>query len=556
VWHRADALDEPDEATAADLERIAERAGQKGGHEAASAAWERAAELSRTREITARRKFRAALSAWFAGQANRARTLVQDARAATADAVLLADIDALRAFIEVNFGSPQVGHGILMRAARDVAGADRARARRLAMIATAFASFGFDSGVDIDPTSVAPPDPGEQDPLAVTFDQLLQGSAALVRGDTARGAAAVRRALTTADGLRDPDLLTNAGIAAMQIGDDDEAMLWHDIQLEDGRTRAALSAILHALTRRTLVQLAVGHFSAVAAAAAEVLDIAATTNQLNQRALPLAELLLVGALRGKDGFPEGLAAAQRVLDEHPAGVLDGLIRDVLAWAKAVDADTPSTALHHLQQISHPVMARITAIDRMEAAVRAGQRADAEAVVEDLAEFAEATGAAWAAAAADHGRALLAEGAEAEQHFLAALARSAQSTRAFNSARTELAYGEYLRRARRRTDAREHLRNAATAFETLGLRRWADRAAEELRASGEALRRRDDSGSAPLTATERQVARLVQQGLPNREVAARLFVSPRTVDFHLRNVFTKLGISSRGALSQIDLDVTA
>jgi DNA-binding CsgD family transcriptional regulator len=553
IWHRADALDEPDEVTAAELERVGRRAGQNGGHEAASAAFERAADLSVHRQERARRQFSAALSAWFAGQGNRARTLAQAARSTAADPVLLADIDGLRAFVEVNFGSPQVGHGILMRAARDVAGADRARARKLAMIATAFAAFGYDSGAGIDPTTLAPLDRDDADPLAIAFDRLLHASAAIVRGDTAGAVAAVRQALASADGLRDPDLLTNAGIVAMQVGNDVEAMRWHDLQLEDGRSRAALSAILHALTRRTIVQLAVGQFSAVAASAGEVLDLSVTTNQPNQRALPLAELALIGALRGDDGLPEQLAAAEQALRAHPAGVLDGVIRDVLAWARAVQEDSPATALHHLQHITHPIFARVAAIDRIEAAVRAGQRADAGAVVDDLAGFAEATGEVWAHSAASHGRAVLAEGNEAEQHFRAALAGSGRNTRPFNVARTELAYGVFLRRARRRTDAREHLRNAATTFERLGARRWADRAAEELRASGEALRRRDDSGTAPLTAQERQVAKLVQQGLPNREVAARLFVSPRTVDFHLRNVFTKLGISSRGALSQIDLD---
>jgi DNA-binding NarL/FixJ family response regulator len=555
VWHRADSLDGPDELTAGELELVARRAGQNGGHEASSAAWERAAELSPLTSARAERLHSAALSAWFAGEASRARTLAQAARTHAADQVLLADIDALRAFIEMNFGSPQVGHGILMRAARDVAPYDARRARKLAMIGAAFASFGFDSGIAIDPASLAPLDTGD-DPLDDAFMGLLHGSAAILRGDTAAGAVSFRRALTAAEGLRDPDLLTNIGIAAMQMGDDQQAMRWHDIQLDDGRERAALSAILHALTRRTIVQLAVGQFPAAAAAAAEVLDIAATTNQPNQRALPLAELALIGALKSKDGIDEALREAELALAGHPAGVLDGLIRDTLAWARSVHAESPAVALHNLQQVSHPIMVKITAIDRMEAAVRAGQPHVATALVDQLAGFAEATGAAWALSAADHGRALLSEGADAEAYFRAALARSADNTRLFNHARTELALGEFLRRARRRTDAREHLRNAMAAFETLGVRRWADRASEELRASGEVLRRRDESGATPLTAQELQVARLVQKGLANREVAARLFVSPRTVDFHLRNVFAKLGIASRGALVQVDLDTAA
>jgi DNA-binding NarL/FixJ family response regulator len=106
------------------------------------------------------------------------------------------------------------------------------------------------------------------------------------------------------------------------------------------------------------------------------------------------------------------------------------------------------------------------------------------------------------------------------------------------------------------DSREHLRAALATFEELGARPWAERAREELRASGESSRRRDETAANPLTPQELQIARLVQQGLPNREVAARLFVSPRTVDFHLRNVFGKLGISSRGGLLQFDLSSAA
>jgi DNA-binding NarL/FixJ family response regulator len=120
---------------------------------------------------------------------------------------------------------------------------------------------------------------------------------------------------------------------------------------------------------------------------------------------------------------------------------------------------------------------------------------------------------------------------------------------FDRARTRLAYGEWLRRNRRRVDAREQLRTALVTFEDLDARPWADRAAGELRASGETARKRDETEPAKLTAQELAVAGLVQQGLSNREVAAQLFLSPRTVDFHLRNVFTKTGVTSRVELAQ-------
>ena len=116
----------------------------------------------------------------------------------------------------------------------------------------------------------------------------------------------------------------------------------------------------------------------------------------------------------------------------------------------------------------------------------------------------------------------------------------------------MAFGEHLRRSRRRVDAREHLRSALETFEDLGATRWAERARQELRASGETARKRDPSTSAALTAQEQHVATLVRQGLNNRDAAAQLFVSPRTVDFHLRNVFTKLGVSSRAELAALEL----
>jgi DNA-binding CsgD family transcriptional regulator len=125
-------------------------------------------------------------------------------------------------------------------------------------------------------------------------------------------------------------------------------------------------------------------------------------------------------------------------------------------------------------------------------------------------------------------------------------------RPFDRARTELAYGEHLRRARRRIDAREQLRSALETFQDLQARPWAERASQELRASGETARKRDVSTTAALTPQELQVAQLVRQGMSNRDVASQLFVSPRTVDFHLRNVFAKTGVTSRVELAALAL----
>jgi DNA-binding CsgD family transcriptional regulator len=168
-------------------------------------------------------------------------------------------------------------------------------------------------------------------------------------------------------------------------------------------------------------------------------------------------------------------------------------------------------------------------------------------------FATHTTAPWALARVAHAHGLLSEGHVAEERFQEALDHHRRARRPFERARTELAYGELLRRARRRVDARAHLEAALDTFENLGAVPWAERARLELRASGQAARRRDPSTLLQLTPQELQVARFVATGLPTREVAAQLFLSPRTVEFHLRNVFAKLGISSRSQLAQFHLD---
>ena len=168
------------------------------------------------------------------------------------------------------------------------------------------------------------------------------------------------------------------------------------------------------------------------------------------------------------------------------------------------------------------------------------------------EFALATGAGWASAVVAHTRALLADTDETDGLFREASSSTRGSTGRSRRARCELAYGTYLRRTRRRVDAREHVRAALHGFEDLGAEPWVERAAQELRASGESARKRDPATAADLTPQELQVARFVSHGLSNRDVAAQLFLSPRTIDFHLRNVFAKTGVSSRGELARLEL----
>jgi DNA-binding CsgD family transcriptional regulator len=241
---------------------------------------------------------------------------------------------------------------------------------------------------------------------------------------------------------------------------------------------------------------------------------------------------------------------------QPLGVLADPVHDLMRWAQgtraAHDGDT-TAALHHLASIRLSTLARLVALDRIDAAVRAGDREQAAAWVKELTPFADGTGWPWALAAVDHGRALLAEPADAPALFDSALTHHSQpGGRPYDRARTHLAYGEFLRRSQRRVDARSHLRAALETFEDLRAEPLVARATQELRASGETARKRDPSTQLQLTPMERQVAALVGQGMSNKEIAAQCWVSPRTVAFHLRNIFTKAGVTSRGELAQLDL----
>jgi DNA-binding CsgD family transcriptional regulator len=267
-------------------------------------------------------------------------------------------------------------------------------------------------------------------------------------------------------------------------------------------------------------------------------------------------LAVLDALRGDEMFDDHLARAEHLAGAHPTGIVACVIQDLLRWARGLHSPDANAALHHYEQIAIGIVRRMAAIDRLEAAVRAGRLDLGREWTAELDEFARATDQRWASALAAHGKAVLAAAAEdptADELFRSALNHHTAARRPFDRARTHLAYGEYLRRARRRVDSRDQLRTALQMFEDLGARPWADRAATELRASGQTARRRDDATRSELTPQELQVARLVKQGKSNRDAAAQLFISPRTIDFHLRNVFAKIGVSSRAELAQVRLE---
>jgi len=554
AWHRAAAAEGPDEAVAVALDEVAERASRRGGLEAASAAWERAAELTAATGPRASRLLSAADAAWAGAQPGRARALAEAARSAADSVLVSADVDRLRARIEWNIGSGAVGHRVLLQAARDVAGTDFTRATVLARMAAAAATFGADSGIDIDPMEFI----GDLDSMppgaARSSALLLAGFAHIARGNLRQAAAEFRRAFAEDPAGGDVDLVPNRGLAALYIGDDEVALDEYGRFVVDAREAGAPVTILYGLARRAAAEISTGDWRAAAAGSAEALDLARGTGHDPLGTLPLAWLTLLAALRGDQAeFDRCSTEFDRPTRVRDVGLTGVVSRDVLLWARGVAAaDTPEVALHHFEQISHAMVANMSALDRIEAAARAGRTGRLREWADELTARAEHTGAPWAVASAAHARALLADGSEAQSLFEEALDAHARSPRRVDQARTELAFGELLRRSRRRVDAREHLRAALGTFDDVGAARWAARARNELRASGETSRRRDDGPSVALTPQERHVAELVRQGLSTRDAAAQLFLSPRTIDFHLRNVFTKLGVSSRAELAALDL----
>jgi DNA-binding CsgD family transcriptional regulator len=560
AWHRAAASVEPDPSVVEELEQAAQRAQRRSGFGAASLAFERAAALTPDAEHRARRLTAAAENAWFGGRVERALRLLEGARPLASEPILRADIDRFLGLIEMTRGVPAEACQLLLRAATEVAPLDGARALQLLNIAGLAAAYAGDREAAVAIAEVTRGLALEDTPFVRMLAQLLIGLGAHAEGDFAGAAPMLRAALELAEQLDDdaaseqPVALLFAGRAALYLGDDQTTYRTHRAAAARARGTGALSIVTQILPRLAIAELWAGRWPSAAANAREGLQLAREIGQHDVVAQQLVMLALIAALRGSEDECRSLAAESREL-ASARGV--GIVAEISHWALALlelGLGRAEEAVRRSREISTTLVVFWGALDRIEAAIRAGEPETARAWLDVFEPWAESGATAWARAVVLHCRALLSEDeSEAERLFLAALDAHAEATRPFEHARSELAYGEFLRRARRRIEAREHLRAALDSFETLGATLWAERARVELRASGQTARKRDTSTRDELTAQELQIARFVAEGLTNRDVAAQLFLSPRTIDFHLRNVFRKLGISSRTALARLDLD---
>jgi DNA-binding CsgD family transcriptional regulator len=573
TWHRAAAADGPDQRLADSLHQVGARAERRGGYRAAADAHERAAELTADALAKAGRQLAAARNAWASGQAARSSRLLSTARERADDPLLLADIDRLRGRIAVNAGSATDAHRIFTQAAERVAAHEPVRALEMAVAAAVARSHGIDSGATL-PADVIDVDASPHDtPRTRCLKHLLLSTRHDIAGDRASAYdelhAAQTTALGAADTLADLDLLGNLANAALHLGDDDAHRHFYALMLSTARENGDGMAVLYALQRLPFSQYVGGHWAALRNSCEEAVTLALSVAQVAATAAPRAWLTLLAALEGRPDYDERLTSLQALVAAHPpVGILAQPVEDLTRWAKGIRAllagDAPG-ALHQFRQMAAasspmqlPALMLMSAQDRIDAALRAGDHAQALAWVEDLDAFAAGTDLPWARAAAAFGRARSSETddvsdeTDVSELFETSLRHHAAASRPYDRARVRLAYGEHLRRNQRRVDARGHLRAALETFEDLHSRPLAERAGQELRASGETARKRDPSTALDLTPMERKVAELVSQGLSNKDAAAQCWVSPRTIAFHLRNVFTKTGVTSRVELAHLDL----
>jgi len=555
AWHRALAAEAPDEALASELEHEAPGAARRRGHATAGAMLERAAQLTPDGPARARRLVAAAQAQWLAGRTERVGLLLAEAEALPRDPEGRASATMLRGTAELDAGSPVEAYDVLLAGARQAAAEDPMLALDMLTRAAeaSWMSGRMEGLADLGglAAQVASGD-GDEEAFMVA---LLRGVGELLRDEGEGGASELRDALALASTLPRPRHQLLACIVAVWLGDVSAGLTATRTAVSRLRASGGLAELSFALQQLGAFESWEGRLSVAESAAAEAVALATENRQDTIAAHALAVLARIEAMQG-----QGDRARRHALASLEASVARGLGLPASAalWALGrleVVLGRPEDALSHLLAVAaprdgfaSPIPALLSAPDLVEAAVRGGRPELAAPSLRRFEDWQRRTGSVWGAGVAARMRALMAASDEAEAQFVESL-RDADRQPMLEVARTRLHFGELLRRARRKLDARDQLRAALTTFESVGAEPWAERARAELRASGEGMSRPVDDGAlAELTPQEREIALLVTGGATNREVAAQLFLSVRTVEYHLHKIYTRLGITSRVALA--------
>ena len=559
AWHLAAASAGPDEVAAEALGRAGERARDRSAYAAAAAAFERAAGLAAAEDSRDRLLVAGAEAAWMAGDARRALGLLDKARGRDQAAALAARIDHLRGRVALRRGPVSEGYPLLVGAAAQIADTDP----ELAVAMLAEAAYGcFYTGDTPAMMSAAERAlalaPRADSDRARFLAAMAHGMALVVGGEGEAGAASARRAveiLEQSEELRDdPALLAWAALGPLLLRERDTGRGLIERAAASARAQAALGALPYVLHLLARDQATTDQWAVAETSYDEAIRLARETGQRVELAAALAGLAWLQARQGNEAAcREQATEAGRLCEELGVGLYGVWVIQALGDLE-LGLGRPAAARKHYEAQGEALRSRgIGDVDLspvpelVDALLRLGREEDAGELAAGFVAQAAAKGQPWALARAARCRGLLASGSELTQCFEEALRLHARTPDAFETARTRLAYGARLRRARKRVQAREQLRAAADAFARLGAQPWVEQAEAELAASGETARRRDASTLDELTPQELRIARLLAGGMTTREAAAAIFVSPKTIEYHLGHVYAKLGINSREKL---------
>jgi DNA-binding CsgD family transcriptional regulator len=553
AWHHAHAAAALDEAVAGELERSAGRARARGGVAAAAAFLERAAELTPDPARRGERALAAAGAKLEAGSREAGEELLATAELAPLDEAQRARLQRLRAQIAFVFGRGSDGPRLLLDAAKRLEPHDPALARESYLEALGAAMFSgrLDAGV-IEVAEAAAAAPAAPPPRR-SVDLVLDGLARLCTEGPAAGVPPLKVALRA---VRDEALGGHEEImrwlllspivqstAVFELWDDDAFHALSSRAVRLARDTGALALLPVALVYRSGAQVFAGELDSASALIQEADEIAVATGNAGFRFAGV----LVGAWRGVEaeamelinaglesrgeGRVPALAGYATAILNNGLGRYEAAVEGAMRGSDDGDWGYDGASLPEL----------------VEAATRAGLPEVAAAALLRLEERARAAGTDWALGVLARSRALLSDGEDADGLYREAIERLGRTRIRAELARAHLLYGEWLRREGRRVDAREQLRSAHELFARMGAEAFAERARRELTATGETVRRLTVETRDALTPQEAQVARLAQQGQTNQEIGAELFISARTVEYHLHKVFAKLGIRSRKEL---------
>ncbi len=560
AWHLAAAAVGFDDDAADAMEAAAVRADRRGGYAASAAAHERAARLTADPVARGERLAAAAMSARDSGQLNRAAALAQEAAAFGGDPRTLARLAWVRARVEFERGTPRHASEMVLDGAEMVYDCDQEEAARMLIEVVRMAYFADEApnlqrAADLIDAVSLPTD----HPLV----PMLAASSILGRLQSGQPEDqipalpdAVREIRPERLGMTVGNLAIHSAFLRMIIGDADEAWAQTERMLVEARGRGLIGGLPHILLQHAQAALVSGRLQEALRTANEGVQVAEDTGQLHSAANLRGVVALISAMTGDEATCVALAteAIQAGAERQSSSV--GMATLALAILD-LGYGRYTAALERLESLPtrlqrHPTIAFLSPPEWAEAAARSGVPERAANTMAAYVPWATRRDSPVVQAHLHRCLALLGPDEDAEGHYRTAIRVYDEVNRPMARARTELLYGEWLRRIRRRSDAREPLRAALRVFDVIGARSWAERARAELRATGESVVAAEQAGQDQLTPQELQVVRLAATGLSNRDIGAQLFISPRTVGYHLYKAFPKLNVAGRHELSALDL----